>query len=167
MCEYIGHETNPCGCLELQKAKAEFAKAMGSLIVAEAVAKDEAEKRDKALADWARADAQHAQRLANAKSKIDEAKDWLLEARAGWSGSDNEFAEYYGELAEILGVEFTEEIDVELTFKMTARIKLPIGYDLDTSDFWVKNSATIDTQTDEVELLSSEDLYVDDVEVNS
>lgn len=137
MCEFIGHEVNRC------EAYDKLAEAMGTEVsLAEA-------------------------RIAEYKRELDGVKSWLREAREGWAGSDREFTDAYGDLAEMLGVEFTEEIDIELTFRMTARIKMPIGYELDTNDFWVKHSPTIDTQTDDVELLSNEDLYVDEVDVNS
>ena len=183
---------------DLAKAKADFAGAMGSVIVAEAVAKDEVEKRKTLEAQLEQAkvayqasqktieqlererdaanDAYAAakttiglrdERIAELLAKIGEVKDWLRDARAGWAGSDGEFDEYYSELAEMLDVEFTEEKDIEITFRMTARVKMPIGYDLVANDFWVKNQPDIDTQTSEVELLSNQEIYIDDLDINS
>lgn len=162
MCEYIGHEINPCGCAELAKAKADFAGAMGSLIVAEAVAKDEAEKRNKALADWAKADQANTDRINRFKNEVEQVKAWLKETRESWLGSDNEFTEYYGELCEMLDVELTEEVEVSVTLIQTIKVRKPIGIDIDESDFYTRSYAEIRSNSDEVEVLD----HIDDASVN-
>jgi hypothetical protein len=130
---------------------------MGRLIVAEGLlkdwqdkAKDEAEKRDKALADWARADAQHAQRLEDAKRSFNVAKgtleqiaDMLIEWRKDWSDDVADFDTYYGEIAELLEVEFIEEVEVEVTFSQTVTVKKPIGTELTAQDFWLQKDCEL------------------------
>ena len=169
MCEFIGMETNRCQRLDCPITKLVMDAETNLEVMAGTVAKLGNElDLARGTADGFEQRLQATERqLRAAQDTICEVKDWLKEARAGWAGSDSEFYEYYGELAEMLGVEFTEELDIEITFKMTARIKLPIGYDLSANDFWVKNQPDIDTQTSEVELLSNEEIYIDDLDINS
>lgn len=91
---------------------------------------------------------------------IDEAKDWLKEARKGWSGSDAEFSEAYGELCEMLGLELTEDVDVELTLSVNIRVRRPIGVTLDdANDFWFTGRADFDSN---YEVLETADIVVDE-----
>lgn len=159
MCEFIGMETNRCQRLDC---------AITKLVM------DAETKLEQVKQDWAKADQEHYARInakvaeiSQLKAELAEVKDWLKEARAGWSGSDSEFTEAYGELAEMLDVEFTEEKDIEITFKMTARVKVPVGYDLVNYDFDIKRQPVIDGATDEIELLSNEEIYIDDLDINS
>ena len=93
----------------------------------------------KALGD---ADVANSNRISNLLAEIrdkqdtlDKAAGWLRETREGWSASDYEFAEYYGELGEILDVEFTEEVNITITIEVSATITKPIGADVHYHDF--------------------------------
>jgi hypothetical protein len=119
-----------------------------------------------------KADVENSNRISNLLAEIrdkqdalDKAAGWLRETREGWSGSDAEFDEYYEGLAELLGVEFTQEVSVQLSFLATVTLKVPVGYELDTSDFWIKRQPVIDTQLDEVEMLDSVEIYLEDVSI--
>jgi hypothetical protein len=148
--EYMSRDTLVA---ELKQAKADFAGAMGSVIVAEAVAKDEAEKRDKALADWAKADAAHALRLGTALAKLEAVEAWIDERV-----ENDELTDEIKELAEIIDHELMEEIEVTLTMSMVVTIKKPVGADIDDTDFWTFSNDWIEST---YEIVSTEDLSVD------
>jgi hypothetical protein len=154
----------------LAKAKADFAGAMGSLIVAEAVAKEEVEKRKQVEDQLVKCQqikednlgiAERWQNRADAlKVELEQVKSWLREVREGWSGSDGEFTEYYGDLAEMLDVEFTEDVDVELTLSVNIRVRRPIGVTLDdANDFWFSGSVDVDSN---YEVIECSDIVVED-----
>lgn len=61
--------------------------------------------------------------LASLLLRIDRVRVYLTE---NWDSPDSE------EIAEILGIEITKEIDLEVVIKGTVQVRVPIGYD--TSD---------------------------------
>jgi hypothetical protein len=123
MCEYVGHETNPCvRVVELED----------QLVKCQQIKEDNLGIAER----WQN-------RHDDLKAQLEQVKDWLRETRAGWSGSDSEFTEYYGDLAEIVGVEFFEEVEVEITISQTITVKKPIGTDLQVQDFWLQKDCEL------------------------
>jgi hypothetical protein len=138
---------------KLAQAKADFAGAMGSVIVAEALAKDEAEKREKALADWALAkdeaekrekaladwalaDKAHAERLARANAKLAEAKTYIERGIENGDITEDELGEpFWTDLFDLLGVITTEEIEVIIDIRVLATVTKPRGEDVTSYDF--------------------------------
>ena len=120
---------------ELAQAKADFHGAMGSVIVAEAVAKDEVEKC-KAL-----------------KAKLSVVEDWIDERV-----ENDELTDEIKELAEAIDHELIEEVEVTLTMSMIVTIKKPVGTDVDDTDFWTFSNDWIEST---YEIVSMEDLSVD------
>ena len=115
------------------------------------------------------------QQIANAANQVmsdrgnelDAVRDWLRDSRAGWSGSDNEFTEYYGELCEMLEVELTEVVEVEIELRQTLKVSKPIGADIDESDFYTRSYVEIYTNSDEVEVVEHiDDASISDVSIN-
>ncbi len=136
MCEFIGTETNRCEALEQVKADAEQDRVNLT------------------------------RTIGMLRGELDEVKGWLKEAREGWSGSDDEFTEAYGELCEMLGVELTEEVEVNVTLTQTIKVKKPIGADIDESDFYTRSYVHILSNSDEVEVIDHlDDASIDEVEV--
>ena len=129
MCEYIGHEVNPCGCsalaklqgqadLELQKAKAEAAMFESLSKQKEALVR----KLQDTLADvqqWVEADI--------AKSEM----------------SDEEYAEHYEELAKIIGLKLLTEQTFIVKFEQVITVKAPLGEDVDAGDFWLRRDTEL------------------------
>lgn len=123
MCEYVGHETNPCvRVVELED----------QLVKCQQIKEDNLGIAER----WQN-------RHDDLKAQLEQVKSWLREVREGWSGSDSEFTEYYGELAEMLDVEFTEEVEVEVTFSQTVTVKKPIGTELTAQDFWMQKDTEL------------------------
>lgn len=61
---------------------------------------------------------------------------------------------------------FYEEHAIELTIRITAKVEMPLGYQLDTTDFWF-DYGKLQTSTDDVSLLSVEDPHISDIDINS
>ena len=158
--EYMSRDTLVA---ELKQAKADFHGAMGSVIVAEAVAKEEVEKR-KTLED----------QLVKCQQIKDDnegmAETWMksfdrvqkkIEAVEAWIEErveNDELTDEIKELAEAVDYELMEEVEITLTMSMVVTVKKPVGTDVDDTDFWTFSNDWIEST---YEIVSTEDLSVD------
>jgi uncharacterized protein (DUF885 family) len=89
------------------------------------------------------------QRVTNYESAHDKAKDYLVE------NFDEIGEDYAKELASILGIDLTKEVEVEFTVTIKATIKMPVNEevsDLSTYDFDVE----ISSNNNDYEILDSD-----------
>jgi hypothetical protein len=83
--------------------------------------------------------------LAQAITKLHLVEGWLEQALNGWAGSGKEFADEYGELAEIVGFEMTREIEVTITWSQAVTVKVPFGEEPSDGDFWAYGNRDVES----------------------
>jgi hypothetical protein len=146
--------------IQLAQAKADFAGAMGSVIVAEAVAKEEVEKR-KTLEDqlvkcqqikddnegmaetWMRS-------TDRAEKKLAEAKTYIERGIENGDITEDELDEpFWTDLFDLLDIVTTEEVEVIIDIRVLATVTKPRNADLVSYDF----------DLDSIDISANEDGY--------
>lgn len=134
---------------EIGKAKADFHGAMGSVIVAEAVAKDEVAKRQALEEQLKRTEAirdsykEHRDKVQRFIQESIDREDWTAE----------ELSEiFWEELAEILDLNLNlfEEKEITLTIEQAVTVRVKRGHEISGYDFDVNSQ--VDGLIDEIEV---------------
>lgn len=85
------------------------------------------------------------------QGRVNEVHAWLEQALNGWAGSGEEFAQEYGELAEIVDFDMAREVQVNITWSQTVTVKVPVGEDISEQDFWANSTPDIDSNYEVLE----------------
>ena len=105
--------------------------AMGSLVVAEAVAKDEVAKRE-----------QLQRELAALKSSIENVEEVWREQVQGYDGDWTEDTLLQA-IAEEFEFQATEDVEITVTISQTVTVRKPIGTNLNSHDFWMQKDCEL------------------------
>lgn len=90
---------------------------------------------------------------------VQKAYEWLENEVSKGEMSGEEYAEAYKELAEIVGFEMVEEVQVVVTWSQTITIKKPLGEDVSEQDFWTYSNGDPESN---FEILEASGLEVED-----
>lgn len=121
-------------------------------------------KHEQVMADWAKSDSQKALRVGNLESKLEQAREWLIEQKDEMSGE--EFVAVYEDLANILDVNLEEEVTVEVVMTQTLVVKVPLGHELTEQDFWANGRSEIIDCNYTIEREEG-DIEIEDIRVNT
>lgn len=130
MCEFIGYETNPCGCAALAQLQGAYQATQ------ETLGKVDAELADvKVMWNASRLREQdYYKELTALKASIETIEEVWREQVAGYMGNWAEDS-LLNTLAAEFEFEATEEVNVTITIEVSATITKPIGADVHTHDF--------------------------------
>ena len=139
MCEYIGHEVNPCGCSALAILQGAYAATQETLASVEA-------ELQKAKAEAAMFESLSKQKEALVRKLQDTLADvqqWVEADIAKSEMSDEEYAEHYEELAKIIGLKLLTEQTFIVKFEQVITVKAPLGEDVEVDDFWLRRDTEL------------------------
>jgi hypothetical protein len=95
---------------------------------------------------------------------VQKAYDWLETEVSKGEMSGEEYAEAYKELAEIVGFEMVEEVEVTITMSQVVTVKKPLGEDLTEQDFWTTRGEILDCN---YSIENEQDIEIEDISVNT